>query len=101
MLSSSRVIVELSWYHTSIFLVLILRPNVFDVSEKASTIVCISSPECATSALSSANSSSLSHQYPSSLGLRSEVCDIEYVSARSGLYVHAIPHVSESIVEQC
>ena len=35
------------------------RPNFFDASEKASTIFCISSAECATSALSSANSSSI------------------------------------------
>ena len=38
-----------------------LQSNFFDASEKASTIFCISSTECATSALS------FSHQYPSSL----------------------------------
>ena len=53
------VFVELGWYSISVFLMLIFRPNFFDISEKASTIFCISSAECATSALSSANSSSL------------------------------------------
>ncbi|KAK2185178.1 hypothetical protein NP493_244g03000 [Ridgeia piscesae] len=38
---------------------LIFKPNFFDASEKAFTIFCISSAEWATSALSSANSSSL------------------------------------------
>ena len=59
MISSSRVPVELGWYSTSVFSMLIFRPNFFDASEKASTIFVISSAECATSALSSANSSSL------------------------------------------
>ena len=59
MFSSSRVLVELGWYSTSDFLMLIYRPNFFDVLQKASTIFCFSSAECATSALSSASSSSL------------------------------------------
>ena len=49
----------MGWYSTSVFLILIFRPNLFGASEKASTIFCISSAEWATSALSSANSSSL------------------------------------------
>ena len=56
MISSSRVLVQLDWYSTSVFLMLIARPNFCNASEKSSTIFCISS---ATSALSSANSSSL------------------------------------------
>ena len=59
MISSSRVLVELDWYSTSVFLMLIFRPNFFDALEKASTIFCISSAECATCALSPANSSPL------------------------------------------
>ena len=59
MISSSRVLVELGWYNTSVFLMFIFRPNFFDASENASTIVCICSAECATGPLSSANSSSL------------------------------------------
>ena len=59
MISLFRVLVELGWYSTSVFLMLIFRLNFFDASEKSSIIFCISSAECATSALSSANSSSL------------------------------------------
>ena len=59
MISWSRVLVVLGWYRTSVFLMLIFRPNFFDASEKASTILCISSAKWATNALSSANSSSL------------------------------------------
>ena len=58
-ISSSRVLVELGWYSNSVFLMLVFRPNFFDASQKASTIFCISSAECATSALSYANSRSL------------------------------------------
>ena len=59
MIHSSRVLVELGCYSISVFLMLIFRPNLFDTLEKASTILCISSTEYATSALSSANNSSL------------------------------------------
>ena len=55
MISSSRVLVELGWYSTSVF----FGPNFFDEWEKACTIFCISSAEWATSALSFANSSSV------------------------------------------
>ena len=35
MISSSRVLVELGWYSTSVFLMLIFRPNFFDALEKS------------------------------------------------------------------
>ena len=59
MISSFRVLVEFGWYRTSVFLILMFRPNVFDASEKASAIFCIYSAVCASRALASANSSSL------------------------------------------
>ena len=43
MISSSWVLVELGWYSTSVFLILIFRQSFFDASEKASNIFCISS----------------------------------------------------------
>ena len=59
MVPSYRVLVGLGWYSTSVLLMLIFRANFLDASEKASTTFCISSAECATTALSSAISSSL------------------------------------------
>ena len=37
MVSSSRFLLELGWYSTSVFLMLIFRPNFFDASDKVST----------------------------------------------------------------
>ena len=56
LMSSSMVIVEFGWNITSVFFMLILRPNFDDALANASTILWISS---AISALSSAKSSSL------------------------------------------
>ena len=59
LMSSSMVIVEFGWNITSVFLMLILRPNFDDALANASTILWISSAECAIGALSSAKGSSL------------------------------------------
>ena len=59
MISFSRVLVEFGWYNTWVLFMFIFRPNFFDGSENASKMFYISSAECVTSALSSANSSSL------------------------------------------
>ena len=58
-MSSSMVIVEFGWNITSVFFMLILRPNFDDALENASTFLWIFSAEWAISALSSAKSSSL------------------------------------------
>ena len=57
--STLMVIVEFGWNITSVFYMLILRPNFDDALANASTILWISSAEWEISALSSAKSSSL------------------------------------------
>ena len=59
LMSSSMVVVEFGWNITSVFFMLILRPNFDDALANASTILWISSAEWAISALSSEKSSSL------------------------------------------
>ena len=51
-LMSSMVVVEFGWNITSVFFMLILRPNFDDALANASTILWISSAEWAISALS-------------------------------------------------
>ena len=58
-LMSSMVIVEFCWNITSVFLMLILRPNFDDVLANASTILWISSAKWAISSLPSAKNSYL------------------------------------------
>ena len=59
LMSSSMVVVEFGWKITSVFFMLILRPNFDDALANTSTILWISSAEWAISALSSAKGSSL------------------------------------------
>ena len=59
LMSSSMVVVEFRWNITSVFFMLIFRPNFYDAVANISTLLWISSDECAFSALSSAQSSSL------------------------------------------
>ena len=59
LMSSSIVTVEFGWNITSVFFMLILRPNFDDALANASTILWISSAEWAISALLSTKSSSL------------------------------------------
>ena len=59
LMSSSMVVVEFGWNITSVFFMLIFRPNFDAAVENASTILWISSAEWEISALSSAKSSSL------------------------------------------
>ena len=59
LMSSSMVIVEFGWNITSVFFMLILRPNFDDALANASTILWIYSAEWTISTQSSAKSSSL------------------------------------------
>ena len=59
LMSSPLDVVEFGWNMTSVFFMLILRPNFDDTLANASTILWISSAEWENSALSSAKSSSL------------------------------------------
>ena len=77
LMSSSMVVVEFGWNITSVFFMLILRPNFDDALANASTILWISSAEWAISALSSAKSSSLTSIFV--FFLRSEVCNCKEV----------------------
>ena len=71
-LMSSNVVVEFRWNITSVFFMLILRPNFDDALANASTILWISSAEWAISALSS-EKKTFSHKYICGFCLRPEV----------------------------
>ena len=58
LMSSSIVVVEFGWKITSVFFILILRPNFDDALANASTILWISSAEWAICVMSSAKSGS-------------------------------------------
>ena len=61
LMAFSMAVVEFVWNITSVFFILIFSPNYDDALANASTILWISSAECAISAISSAKSSSLTH----------------------------------------
>ena len=59
LMSSSMVVVEFGWNITTLFFMLILRPNFDDVLANASPILWISSAEWEISVMSSVKSSPL------------------------------------------
>ena len=87
------------WPRTFVFLMLIVRPNTLQASEKQLIRSCSPASVCAVSAASSANSI-LADQNFSHLGLCTEAGEVEQAVIAPGVYVDALFISLEGISQQ-
>ena len=96
---ASMGVIEFGWNITSVFFMLIFRPNLDDALANSSTILdllCWVGNQCAVVC-----KTLLSNKYICVFCLRSEVCNCKEVRILSWLDVDSVPHVHRSLFQHC